>query len=366
MGRPAIPEPRTLSYPSTMNRARWVAGLLLGTSALIVACVGDDPAVVSGGPASTTDASTDSPNVDSAVGDGSTSPDADGGLVDAGPRCSIDKPFETVELLKGISGADDETGVWVSGDELTAYVAVTPAAGGGSSIKKATRASRLTDFSVPAVDPDLAAINSGFVTTVPSLTSDRLVFFAARKNNTAADGIYVSVRASTAVAFPAPARAQSRDNPLSFGDPFIAPGGESLFMGRDNGVNSFELDEAPRDIGMTYGDGGFIDYAIAPGVVNVNDAVASDRRPVVDKGRLTLVFSSNRAPGSGTDSDLYIAKRAGVAGTFTSPLRIPEPVSSNAADLPGSFSDDGCALYFTSSRAGGFGGFDVYVALRGK
>jgi hypothetical protein len=350
-----------------MKRARSIAMSVLGVlgaSAIVIACVGDDPSVV-GPPGTTDDASTDAPRVDAAVAADTSTPNGDDGAVDAGPRCDVSKLFEKVELLKGISGGDDETSVWVSGDELTAYVAVTPAGGSGSVIKKSTRASRTADFTPSADDPDLAAINSGFAATVPSITSDGLVFFAARQNNTAADGMYVSIRASKAVPFPTPGRAQSRDNDLSFGDPFIAPGGESLFMARDNGT-SFDLDEAPRDIGMTYGDGGFTDYAVAPNVVNVNDDIAADRRPVVSANRLTLVFASNRAPGSGTNSDLYIAQRAGTGGTFTSPLRIPEPVSSNAADVPGSLSDDGCALYFTSSRAGGFGGFDVYMALRGK
>lgn len=351
-----------------MSRVLFLSCFALGASAAAFACVGDDPAL-SGGPATddaATDAATtpptDAPAVDSAAADGGGDPVDSGG-----PRCSLDKPFATALLLKGISGADDETGVWVSADELTAYVAVTPKAGSGSAIRKSTRSSRGADFPAHADAPLLAAINGGgFAASVPSMTSDGLVFFAARANSAAASGMYVSVRASTTAAFPPPTPARSRANPLSLGDPFITAGGESLVMARDNGVNSFELDEAPRDIGMIYGDGGFVDYAVAPGVVNVNDDVASDRRPVVSKDRLTLVFASNRAPGSGANSDLYIASRAGVGGTFTSPLRIPEPVSSNAADLPGTLSDDGCALYFTSSRAGGFGGFDVYMALRGK
>jgi len=351
-----------------MRRVLFLSCFALGAGAAALACVGDDPALT-GVPATddaATDASTtppsDAPAVDSSAADGGGDPVDSGG-----PRCALDKPFATAMLLKGISSAADETGVWVSADELTAYVAVSPQGGSASAIRRSTRPARGVDFSAHADAPVLAAINGGgFAATVPSMTSDGLVFFAARANNTAENGMYVSVRASTGVAFPPPTRARSRANPISLGDPFITPGGESLVMARDNGVNSFELDEAPRDIGRIYGDGGFVDYAVAPGVVNVNDDVAADRRPVVSKDRLTLVFASNRAPGSGANSDLYIASRAGVGGIFTSPLRIPEPVSSNAADLPGTLSDDGCALYFTSSRAGGFGGFDVYVALRGK
>jgi hypothetical protein len=353
-------------YAWKMNRPLLVSCIALAASAIGVACIGED--AVGGGPAGPPADASAEPQADASSAADTSPPDGASPGVDAGgPRCAPDKPFATVDRLKGISTGDDETGVWVSADELTAYVAVTPLGGGGSSIRKSTRPSPGADFSAPTDDPQLAAMNGGgFVVAVPSMTSDGLVFFASRANGGAGDGIYVSSRPSTAAAFGTPERARSRGNPFSLGDPFITPGGESLLVARDNGVNSFELDEAPRDVGMIYGDGGFVDYAIAPGVVNVNDSVAADRRPVVSKDRLTLVFASNRAPGSGTDSDIYLASRAGVGGTFTSPLRLPEPVSSNAADLPGTLSEDGCALYFTSSRAGGFGGFDVYVALRGK
>ncbi|HVJ88414.1 MAG TPA: hypothetical protein VM580_01335, partial [Labilithrix sp.] len=180
------------------------------------------------------------------------------------------------------------------------------------------------------------------------------------------DGVYVSVRGATTEPFPAGVRAKARANDITSGDPFIAAGGESLVLARDNGANGYELDDAPRDIGGTYGDGGFIWYAPAPGVTNVNHETADERRPVYSADRLTLVFASNRPPGANSNTDLYIAQRAGTGGTFTSPLRMPEPVSSASSDLPGTVSSDGCLLYFTSDRPGGFGGHDVYIAKRPK
>jgi hypothetical protein len=328
------------------------------------ACVGDDPGATTSTPGdasatdtSTTDTSTTSDGSPSGVDSGGPSDAGDG---DAGPRCDPKKPFNEVELLNGISTVDDERGVWVSADELTAYVAVTPAQGSGSTIKKSTRTSRDVDFSAPAVDPQLAAINASSV-SIPSMTSDGLVLVYART-----DGVYVSVRTTNAEPFPAGVRAKSRANDITSGDPFIAAGGETLLLARDNGVNGYELDDAPRDIAMTYGDGGFIWYSVAPGVTNVNDDAADDRRPIYSPDRLTLVFASNRSPGANSNTDLYIAQRAGAGGTFTSPARMAEPISSASSDLPGTLSNDGCVLYFTSDRPGGFGAHDVYVAKRPK
>ena len=77
-----------------------------------------------------------------------------------------------------------------------------------------------------------------------------------------------------------------------------------------------------------------------------------------------LAFASNRPPAAGANYDIYLTSRAGVAGDFPAPVRLAEPVSSPEVDLPGTLSKDGCVLYFTSDRPGGFGGFDVYVAKK--
>ena len=64
--------------------------------------------------------------------------------------------------------------------------------------------------------------------------------------------------------------------------------------------------------------------------------------------------------------DLYITSRAGPQGEFPAPVRLAEPVSSEGVDLAGSLSADGCVLYFTSDRPGGFGMFDVYAAKKAR
>ncbi|MDF2692799.1 MAG: OmpA family protein [Labilithrix sp.] len=323
------------------------------------ACVGDEPVVAGSG----NDASSDSPTSDgaSSTTEGGGSDAGIGDAADDGPRCDPAKAFNDVERLKGISTTDDERGVWVSADELTAYVAVTPAQGSDSRITKSTRASRNVDFSAPQDDPQLGVINAQGGITAPSLTADGLVLAYSRS-----DGVYISVRGAVTEAFPVGTRAKSRDNDITSGEAFLHSGGVSLLLARDNGANGYEIDEALRDVGMIYGDGGFLWYSVAPGVTNVNDDVADDRRPVYSSDRLTFVFASNRAPGANANTDLYIAQRAGTGGTFTSPTRMAEPISSTSSDLPGSLSEDGCVLYFTSDRAGGFGEHDVYVAKRPK
>jgi hypothetical protein len=352
-----------------MMKSRQLLALALSAPTFAVglwACVGDSPSNL-GAPqdGQGQDAATNPTGQDGSMpgNDSGTPGTNDSGDADAGPRCDPTKPFNEVERLKGISTADDERDVWVSKDELTAYVAVTPAAGGASKILKSVRTAVGLDFSAPTAANELNTINMAS-TAIPSLTADGLVLVYTQTSGT--QGIYVSVRGSTTETFPAGVAPRSRANPFGLGDPFIAPAGESLLVARDNGVNGLDIDEAPRDVGGIYGDGGFVDYAVAPDVTNVNDDTADDRRPVFSADRLTLVFASNRAPGANANTDLYISERAGIGGTFTVSTRLAEPISSDASDRPGTISADGCLLYFTSARAGGFGVHDVYIAKRGK
>ncbi|MEZ4263455.1 MAG: hypothetical protein R3B36_30470 [Polyangiaceae bacterium] len=349
-----------------MSRPLFVVALAaLSTASAAAACVGSDPVPVGAGPGAADAATSET----GSGADGAT-PDGGGGggdaQVDAGARCDPSKPFGIVERLDGISTANDESGVWVSADELTAYVATAPLGSSATTIMKSTRASRDVAFSAPATAPELVNVNANVLSvSSPSFTADGLVMAMVRDAaGQPTDGVFVSIRASTNDVFPVPTFARSRaSNINALGDAFLVPGGESLFMARVS-ATKYDLEEAPRDVKMIYGDGGFVDYAVAPNVVNVNATNADDRHPVVSKDLLTLVFASNRAPGAGENTDLYLSTRAGPAGVFTAPVRLSEPISSDAADSPGTLSDDGCALYFTSKRAGGFGGWDVYVAHR--
>jgi hypothetical protein len=74
---------------------------------------------------------------------------------------------------------------------------------------------------------------------------------------------------------------------------------------------------------------------------------------------LTLYFARSEAG----NSDLYRATRADRGVTFSTPIAL---ASLNTADDDGTplLSSDGLRLYFYSSRAGGPGGKDLYVATR--
>lgn len=84
--------------------------------------------------------------------------------------------------------------------------------------------------------------------------------------------------------------------------------------------------------------------------------------PTLTPDELTIFFNSDRPGGSG-GADIWYATRANPADPFGQPQPVPN-VNSPAFDGAPDISADGRALYFHSDRAGGVGGFDIWLASR--
>jgi Tol biopolymer transport system component len=74
-----------------------------------------------------------------------------------------------------------------------------------------------------------------------------------------------------------------------------------------------------------------------------------------------LYFSSTREGGMG-NGDLYVARRSGE--DYAPPENLGEAVNSAGNELSPAISPDGQTLVFGSDRAGGFGTWDLYVSFR--
>lgn len=95
---------------------------------------------------------------------------------------------------------------------------------------------------------------------------------------------------------------------------------------------------------------------------------SNDQRPSISSDDLTLYFQSNR-PGGRGDTDLYRATRDRALDDEGNPVPFGDVVNLEAlntasADGGPSISSDGRSLYFHSSRPGGAGGDDLWVARR--
>ncbi len=87
-----------------------------------------------------------------------------------------------------------------------------------------------------------------------------------------------------------------------------------------------------------------------------------DHTPTTNADGTVMIFSSDRPGGDGTD-DAWIATRTGPGGPWGAPVRVPG-INSVDRDMGYSMTPDGLVLYFTSNRAGGSGGFDLYRTSR--
>jgi len=96
----------------------------------------------------------------------------------------------------------------------------------------------------------------------------------------------------------------------------------------------------------------------APAFASAEAGVDAD--PAFSPDGRRLYFVSSRHDPRREDLDIYVVERRGERG-WSAPQRLPAPVNSAASELLPRASGDG-RLYFGSSRAGGHGQGDLYVA----
>jgi Tol biopolymer transport system component len=88
-----------------------------------------------------------------------------------------------------------------------------------------------------------------------------------------------------------------------------------------------------------------------------------DRGPCISAEGLELYFDSRRSGGCGLD-DIWVATRKTISDPWEAPVNLGPAVNSPQLDSQPSLSADGLSLYFRSSRKGGYGSTDIWVARR--
>lgn len=88
-----------------------------------------------------------------------------------------------------------------------------------------------------------------------------------------------------------------------------------------------------------------------------------DTRFTITGDGMTIYFTSNRAGGLG-GIDIWTSSRRTTHSPFCTPVNLGSIVNSAGDDRSPSITTDGKELYFTSTRPGGYGSDDVYMAER--
>lgn len=96
-------------------------------------------------------------------------------------------------------------------------------------------------------------------------------------------------------------------------------------------------------------------------VPNVNSAV-EEYGARLSQDELTMYIATDRPHGAG-DIDVYVATRSSLDAEFDEPQPLPS-VNSTYRDINPSVTGDGLTLYLQSTRPGGLGSGDIFVATR--
>jgi Tol biopolymer transport system component len=89
----------------------------------------------------------------------------------------------------------------------------------------------------------------------------------------------------------------------------------------------------------------------------------ADYGPALSKDGLQLYFVSDRPGGSGA-ADLWVSLRASVKSPWSAPCNLGSVINSEFIDGPPHLSRDGHWLFFNSNRPGGAGDNDLWMAYR--
>jgi len=107
----------------------------------------------------------------------------------------------------------------------------------------------------------------------------------------------------------------------------------------------------------------FSDWSTPVNLGPVVNSSSSDQHPAISRDGLSLYFTSDRPGGSG-DLDLWVSERSDLDQPWGPPQNLGPVVNSVGRDLAPNLTRDGHRLFFHSTRAGGCGGMDLYVSTR--
>jgi WD40-like Beta Propeller Repeat len=275
-----------------------------------------------------------------------------------------------VDVGAPVNSPDFEQGESLSRDGLQLYFASSRPGGLGDADIYVSRRD-CTDLGRPEcawqTPVNLGPIvNTTGFEAAPRLSIDghRLYFTSTRPGGFGGQDLYVS-------------RRQDKKDDLAWEAPVnLGPG---INTANDESTSDILEDEATGTTQLYYGTGPAnsagvdiyvstlgADGAYGPGVpVTELNTNFIERMPALTRDGREIYFASTRPGGSGA-LDLWVATRASTAAPWSTPVNLGPTVNSTTIDARPAISFDGTQLYFQSPRPGGLGGFDLFVTSRVK
>jgi hypothetical protein len=269
-----------------------------------------------------------------------------------------------VNLGAMINTTANEQGPTLSKDGRTLYFGSDRAGGSGSfDLWVARRACSDCSWEPPInLGP---VVNTAASETGPGLSIDEhmLFFTSTRPGGQGLSDIYLSHRAN-------PNDDLSWESPVGLGpdvNTVASEAGAEYLQSAEDGAINLYFNRAPLN--------GTADIYYAPITRNgetrgpatlvseLSDPTATDQGSTLRTDGREIFFFSTRSGGFG-GNDLWTSTRRSVHDVWSTPVNLGTPVNSVAADQQPGLSSDARTLVFASSRAGGFGGTDIYLSTR--
>lgn len=249
----------------------------------------------------------------------------------------------------------------LSPDGLSLYiVSDRPGGLGGLDIWVARRASTDNPWGAPENlgPPVNSSANDWSPTPVPG---HGLFFVSARTGGCGSDDIYFARFNNS-----------DWDDPQNVGCQINSTASEASpsYFEDENGhailyFSSFSAGGFLPDVGAPDSDIYYsVDFGPAQLAPGLNTA-ANDNRPNVRKDGREIVFDSTRPGGFGLQ-DIWMANRETTGDDWSTPTNLGPLINSPATDARPTLSRDGLTMFFGSSRAGGDGQSDIYITSREK
>jgi WD40 repeat protein len=190
----------------------------------------------------------------------------------------------------------------------------------------------------------------------PAMSSDSLtVYFGGNRGNQP-EHIFSTARANPSAAFVAASLTDGVNSMASEGTPIESFDGRTLYFysTRPGGAGDRDLWSATRP-------DRFSTFSRSAPLAGVNSS-GIEHLPWVSRDELTLIFSSIRAGGLG-GGDLWISRRDARDAEFSEPILL-DGVNSAGSEGRATLSFDQRSIIFASTRTGGQGGSDLWTATR--
>jgi len=267
-----------------------------------------------------------------------------------------------------VNSSVEEWGSSLSADGLSLYFESNRTGGEGKSdIWVSTRATKKDDWGAPV---NLGApINTSAIEQSPSISADGLELYfnehpLGPRAGSVTDGsdLWVVTRATVSDAWGEPENLGSTisiNNSQTGLTPSLSRDGLSLFLAsswpKDPRLNDWDLYVTTRP---TRDDPWSEPVNLGP-IVNGVNSTSLNFCPAISADGLLLVFSSNRAGGSG-GQDLWMTRRSTADGPWSEPVNLGPTVNSSKWEVEPEISSDGRSLLFCSGRDAGHGDFDIW------